>query len=265
MIRKVRLVGRYLLHVLAMRSRYRIHSPFVYDFYRNVISDRTPSADFLQIEAVRKELLHRYRFIKKVDLGARAGDLPFSQRFVRVKDIARYSSVSARKGQFLYRLVAHFKPRTIIELGTSFGISTMYMAMGYRNARIITLEGCHDTAGIAGHNFNRLGLSNIEEVCGNFDTKLPEILERVGTVDLVFFDGNHKKEATLRYFDQSFSHIQNNTIFLFDDIHWSKGMKEAWENIREHPSVSVSIDLFSMGIVFFRKELSKEDFVLRFR
>jgi predicted O-methyltransferase YrrM len=81
---------------------------------------------------------------------------------------------------------------------------------------------------------------------------------------MVFFDGNHKKEATLRYFDMCLSHIHNNSILLFDDIHWSKGMKEAWENIRQHPSVVVSIDLFSMGIVFFRKELSKQDFVLRF-
>jgi predicted O-methyltransferase YrrM len=181
-----------------------------------------------------------------------------------VKDIARYSSVSPRKGQFLYRLVSHFKPRTVVELGTSFGISTMYMAMGYRNSHIITMEGCPDTVSIAGHNFNRLGLGNIEEVCGNFDQKLPDILNRVGTADMIFFDGNHKKEATLRYFDMCLSHIHNNSILLFDDIHWSKGMKEAWENIREHPSVVVSIDLFSMGIVFFRKELSKEDFVLRF-
>jgi len=264
MIRKAKLGSRYLKYVLHLRSRFRIHSPFVYDLYKNVISKRTTSPDFLQIESIRRELLHRYRFIKKVDLGAKAGDLPFSQRFVRVKDIARYSSVSPRKGQFLYRLVSHFKPRTVVELGTSFGISTMYMAMGYRNSHIITMEGCPDTVSIAGHNFNRLGLGNIEEVCGNFDQKLPDILNRVGTADMIFFDGNHKKEATLRYFDMCLSHIHNNSILLFDDIHWSKGMKEAWENIREHPSVVVSIDLFSMGIVFFRKELSKEDFVLRF-
>ena len=264
MVRHIKIGLLYIKHILTMRSRFRIHSPFVYDFYRNVISDRSESPDFSQIEAIRKDLLHRYRFIKKVDLGARAGDLPFSQRFVRVKDIARYSSVSQRKGEFLYHLTAYLKPRTIIELGTSFGISAMYMAEGYLNSHIYTIEGCPDTVEIASHNFNRVGLGNIEEICGNFDEKLPEILDKLGTVDMVFFDGNHKKEATLHYFDLCLSHVHNNSVILLDDIHWSKGMKEAWENIREHPSVVVSIDLFSMGIVFFRKELSKEDFVLRF-
>jgi predicted O-methyltransferase YrrM len=264
MIRKVKIGSLYLKHVLMMRSKFRIHSPFVYAFYKNVIIDRRDNPDFDQIEHIRKNLLSRFRFIKKVDLGARAGDMPFSQRFVRVRDIARNSSVTPRKGRLIYRLVSYFKPRTIIELGTSFGISTMYMAMGYRNSHVVTLEGCPDTVNIAGHNFNRIGLSNIEEICGNFDAKLPEILQKSGTVDLVFFDGNHKKEPTLRYFDMCLNHVSNNTILVFDDIHWSQGMKEAWENIRQHPSVTVSIDLFSMGIVFFRRELSKEDFVLRF-
>lgn len=264
MIRHLRIGKLYLSHAIHLRSRYRIHSPFVFEFYKQVISDRTVHPAFEQIEKVRRDLLSRYRFIKKVDLGAKAGEMPFSQRFVRVKDIARHSSVSRRKGEFLFRLTAWFKPRTIIELGTSFGISTMYMAMGYRNSRITTIEGCPDTVSIAGHNFNRLGISNIEEICGNFNDILPALLNRSKTVDMVFFDGNHKKEATLKYFDLCLEHVHNNTIFVFDDIHWSKGMMEAWENIRQHPSVVVSIDLFSMGIVFFRKELSKEDFILRF-
>jgi predicted O-methyltransferase YrrM len=264
MIDQVKRVGLYISHVLKVRSKFRIHSPFVYNFYKDVLCDRSTSTDFDQIEHIREDLLSRYRFIKKVDLGARSGDMPASQRFVRVRDIAKSSSVTKRKGELLYRIVKHYKPRTIIELGTSFGISTMYMAAGYRNCHVSTIEGCKDTVNIAKHNFNRLGLSNVIEVVGNFDEKLPGILDEAGTVDLVFFDGNHKKEATLRYFDLCLGHVTNNTIFLFDDINWSHGMKSAWQNIREHPSVKVSIDLFSMGIVFFRKELSKEDFILRF-
>jgi predicted O-methyltransferase YrrM len=260
---KLKLVLRYLFHILRMRSRFRIHSPFVYNFYKNILSDKTRYPDYDLVENVRADLLTRYRFIKRTDLGARSRDFPFSQRFVRVKDVARNSSVSRRKGQFLYRLVRYYKPRAIIELGTSFGISTMYMALGYRNSRIITLEGCTDTIDIARHNFTRLGLGNIEEVCGGFEDKLPEALRKADHVDLVFVDGNHRKDATLHYFDQCLEHAQNNTIFVFDDIHWSRDMHLAWVNIREHPSVRVSIDLFTMGLVFFRKELSKEDFLLR--
>lgn len=252
-------------HVLQQRSRFRIHSPFVYNFYKEVLCAKATAPEFGMIENIREDLLSRYRFIKKVDLGARSRDMNTSQRFVRVKDIARNSSVSRRKGEFLYRLVSHYKPRTIIELGTSFGISTMYLASGYRNSQIATIEACRDTISIAKHNFNRLGIANITEIIGNFDEQLPGILTSMGTVDMVFFDGNHKLEPTLRYFDLCLGHAGNNTIFVFDDIYWSKGMKQAWENIRQHPSVKVSIDLYTMGIVFFRKELSKEDFILRFR
>jgi len=264
MIENLKYLFLYLIHRLTVRSKYRIHSPFVYNFSKYILNDKTQYPDYEQIEKVRKDLLSRARFIKRVDLGARSISFPFSQRFVRVRDIARKSSVTPKKGQFLYKLVKHYKPRCIIELGTAFGISSMYIAMGYRNCHIYTIEGCHDTLNIATHNFTRLGLGNIEEICGNFDELLPRILKKIKTVDLVFFDGNHKKEATLRYFDECLNHIQNNTIFVFDDIHWSKGMKSAWENIRQHPSVRVSIDLFTVGVVFFRKELSKEDFILRF-
>jgi len=264
MIEQIEHFFQYVLHLLRMRSRYRIHSPFVFHFYKFILSDKTPCSDFEMIEKVRKDLLSRARFIKRVDLGARAIEFPYSQRFVRVRDIARKSSVSPKKGQFLYRLVRYFKPRTIIELGTAFGISTMYMAMGYPNCHIRTVEGCTDTLNIASHNFSRLGLGNIQEICGNFDDKLPEILASLGYVDMLFCDGNHKKETTLKYFDICLSHIHNHSIFVFDDIYYSHGMRSAWENIRQHPSVRVSIDLFSMGIVLFRKELSKEDFILRF-
>lgn len=264
MIEKLNYFIQYLRHLLTVRSKYRIHSPFVFNFYKYVVSDHTQYPDYEPIEKIRKDLLSRARFIKRVDLGARSVAFPFSQRFVRVRDIARKSSVSPQKGAFLYKLVKHYKPRTIIELGTAFGISSMYMALGYRNSHIYTMEGCNDTLHIATHNFTRLGIGNITEVCGNFDDLFPELLGKTETVDLVFFDGNHKLEATLRYFDEALSHAQNNTIFVFDDIHWSKGMRLAWENIRQHPSVRVSIDLFRLGVVFFRKELSKEDFILRF-
>jgi len=264
MIREAKLAGLYMKHIFTMRSSFRIHSPFVYSIYKYVISDRSSNPDFAHVEALRKDLLSKYQFIKKVDLGAGAGNLPLYQRFARVKDIARKSSVSPRKGELLYRLVSFFKPVTIVELGTSFGISTMYMALGCRKSHIITMEGCHDTALIAIRNFHRLGLSNIETVTGTFDEKLPEVLDKLGKVDLVFIDGNHKKEATIHYFDMCLDHMQNDTIIVFDDINWSKGMNDAWKNIREHPSVKVSIDLFHLGMVFFRKELSKEDFILRF-
>ena len=264
MINRLHMLFQYLFNQIRSQSRFKIHSPFVYNLYKYVIQERTQYPDFQQIEHVRQDLLSRQRFIKKTDLGARSGDDPFSQHFVRVKDIARKSSVSPRKGEFLYKLVRHYKPRTIIELGTAFGISAMYMAKGYPNSQVITLEGCSDTLNIASHNFSRLGIPNIEERCGNFNELLGQTLKKCGTVDLVFFDGNHKEEATMRYFDLCLRHANNYSIFIFDDISWSEGMRRAWEEIKKDPMVTVTVDLFTLGIVFFRKELSKEDFVLRF-
>jgi predicted O-methyltransferase YrrM len=149
-------------------------------------------------------------------------------------------------------------------LGTSLGISTIYLAMGLPQGHITTIEGCPRTAELAANNFNILGLTNIDLITGSFEKKLPDLLEHLAKIDLVFIDGNHRKEPVLHYFYQCLQHIHDDSVIIFDDIHWSKEMEEAWKVIREHPSVTITIDLFRMGLVFFKEGLSKEDFILHF-
>ena len=264
MSRKVDLILGFLRYTLRTQSKYRIHSPFVCDFYKNVLTDHQDHSQFRVVNRLRKELESVSRFIKRKDLGARSKDFPGDQRFVRVSDIARKSSVSRKKGELLFRFVWHFKPANILELGTSLGLSTAYFSLAARDSRIITIEGCIDSASVAQENFDKAGLRNIQIITGNFEDRLVEALALMPSPDLVFFDGNHKMKPTLSYFEQCLQHIHPGTVFIFDDIHWSKGMEEAWKCICSHPKVKVTIDLYQMGFVLFREELSKETYVLRF-
>ena len=165
----------------------------------------------------------------------------------------------------LFRLSRYFQPENIIELGTSLGLSTLYLSYGSPASNIYTIEGCPNISQIAKNNFREAGFEKIRMVTGNFDDKLPEILGHINSLDLAFIDGNHKQEPTIKYFEQCL--LKSNpatTILIFDDIHWSDGMEKAWEYISGHPSVTLSVDIFFMGIVFLRKELTKQHFVIRF-
>lgn len=264
MIQKLEFLYGYCKHAISAQSKYSLHSPFAYHFYHDIIKNGEYDPHYKTVERVRNDLIVFSRFIKRRDLGAKAKDEPCDQRFVRVKDIARKSSVSAEKGQLLYRLVRDLHPENILELGTAFGISTLYLAFAAPHSRIITIEGCLDTAHLAQENFDKVGMKNITILNGSFEEKLPLALMELHSPDLVFVDGNHKKEATLHYFEDCLQHIHPESVFVFDDIHWSSGMNSAWKQIKAHPRVRVTFDLFYLGIVFFKEELSKEDFIIKF-
>jgi predicted O-methyltransferase YrrM len=264
MKRQIRRLSSYLGHTYRTHSRFSLHSPFVYKFYKEILKDRTDFHEYGKIEAVRSQMLESPGFIKMNDLGSRAEDVRWCKKVVRTRMVARHSAVSPHHGQFLFRLARHLKPEKIVELGTSLGISTSYLAAGHPKGRIITIEGCSETADLARKNFEHLGLKNIHQVVGNFDDVLPGLLSEAGKATLFFIDGNHRKGPTLRYFSQLLEYIGDDSVIIFDDIHWSEEMEEAWKEIKKNPAVKVTIDLFQMGIVFFSPRLSKEDFILRF-
>ena len=158
--------------------------------------------------------------------------------------------------------MSYFKPKTTFEFGTSVGLATSAMHLGNPKSKIITLEGCPNTMNVAENQFNQFDFDGIKTIIGEFDSSL-NMLHLKSTLDFVYFDGNHQKEATLKYFEFCLQHINNNSVFIFDDIHWSKNMDEAWEEIKKHPKVKVTIDTYQWGIVFFRKEQVKEHFTIR--
>lgn len=255
---------KYLKYKLTAKHRkgYGVHSPFLYDFVKKVLYAEKYFYAYDDISELRYDLLASDDKIQVKDLGA--GSKFMKSNIRKVSEIAKHSAISEKFGEMLFRIIEHYKPQIILELGTSLGLGTLYSAMPNTKAQVFTIEGCFETARKASQNFEELNVKNISQIVGNIDEELPKLLKKIEKLDFVYFDGNHQKEATMNYFKQCLQKSHNDTIFYFDDIYWSKGMEEAWEEIKKNKKVSLTVDLFFSGIVFFRKELSKENFVLRF-
>lgn len=255
---------KYLNYLILSRHRkgHGIHSPFVFDLVSRVFRKKPDPAIILRVEQVRKKMISEKRNIFVHDLGSRSELLKSDLR--RVSDIARYSPVSMKYGRLLSNMAAEFGKPVIIELGTSLGISTMYMAAACADSTIYTIEGCHETASIAKQNFVEAGLNNIKILEGPFDEILPGFSTTGFTPGLVFIDGNHRKEPVIKYFNQIAEFSDRKTIIMIDDINYSKEMSEAWNEIKLHKKVSVSIDIFRMGILFFREGINHNDYIIRY-
>ncbi|HLF45560.1 MAG TPA: class I SAM-dependent methyltransferase, partial [Chitinophagaceae bacterium] len=240
-----------------------MHSPFVFDFITKVLNDKTNYPEYEKAENLRHKLLMDDKMLNVEDFGA--GSSISNKKKRSVSSIAKHAARPKKYGQLLFRIVKHFEPDTILELGTSLGISSYYMSLGSPNARVITLEGAKEVANLSNDNFRLLGLKNIELVQGNFDDNLSSVISGLSAIDFAFIDGNHRQEPTERYFRQLLPKVNNESVLVFDDIHWSRDMELAWESIKKNPAVRCSIDLFFTGIIFFRKEFKeKQHFTIRF-
>ena len=256
------LVSGYIKHIFNAKTRHGIHSPFVYRLVDEVIYDFKDKAEYLAIEKLRTKLLKDERFITITDLGA--GSHVNNQKQKQVKVIAKNALKPKKLAQLLYRLAKEFQPKKIIELGTCLGVTTSYFKAAVPNVNVITMEGCPQTAAVANENFKQLLLNKVDLVVGNFDEQLPRVLQTQDFLDFIFIDGNHRKDATLNYFNWCLPKVHEKSVMIFDDIYWSEGMKEAWEQIKKHPQVTITIDLFWIGLVFFKKYQVKEDFRIKF-
>ncbi len=259
---KLHTILNYLIYRIRSVNEHAIHSPFIFGLTRDVIYNKAAFYSYESIEHLRNQLAQSQELIKVLDLGA--GSHKNNAQWRTISQITRNSAKPSKYAQLLFRLCDHFQPYTIIELGTSLGISTAYLASANSKSKVHTIEGSPEIAQKAKLNFEQLELQNIVQHTGNFDIVLPKLLEQIPQPDLVFFDGNHRKDATMRYFELCLKKAHNETIFIFDDIYWSKEMTEAWEEIKNHEAVTVTVDLFFIGIVFFRKEQKKQHFVIKF-
>lgn len=258
------IISGYLRYLWNANSAYKIHSPFVFDLYTRVIRDKTNYADYDIIELRRKHLQERKSLIETTDFGTGASSRQYVTRLRSLGEITRHSSVEPMLGRLLYRLVKDLEPEKILEIGTSVGISAMYMGLASTQSRIVSMEGCASVAEIAQKNFSELGIMNVELIIGNFDTVLGPALKKAGMIDFIFIDGNHREESTIDYFNRLLPYMHPGSMVVIDDINWSRGMQAAWKNIKARPEVRISIDLFRAGILLFRENIAKQDFVLRF-
>jgi len=263
MYSRLQLARKYIRYYLTASNGkgHGIHSPFVFDFIKNVLNDGQDYPAFRRIEALRARLVKDGTMLEVEDMGA--GSTVAAGRQRRIGEIARHAAKPPRLGRLLYRIAQYYRCSSVLELGTSLGLSTAYLASG--GARVWTIEGAAAVAAVAEKNIRELGLEEVEVIVGNFDEKMEGVLDRAGGIDLAFIDGNHRMEPTLRYFYLLMDRCAGATILIFDDIHWSREMEEAWETMKQDPRVYLTIDLFFIGLVVVRDEFKvKQDFVIRF-
>ena len=238
-----------------------IHSPFLYSLIREVFLQKEVSDDLKEVIRLHKAYSRSNKLIEYKPKGVKSTDKPIKES---IGSIIKKSSVNVKYGQLLFNLVKHFNPQNMLELGTSVGISTAYMAQGNEHSKFISIEGVPEKINIAKEIYDKLKHKNIHFLCDDFNTVLQNVIESFEKIDLVYFDGNHKKESTINYFETCLQKIHNESIFVFDDIYWSDEMAEAWNYIKNHQKVSLSVDIFRMGLIFFKKEMSKENYVIKF-
>ncbi len=249
---RFKLLNRFVGFFWKANTVYGIHSPFVYEVAKNILEDSRTFYAFPIIEDLRGRLLKSNHRVHISDFGAGS---KASKKLVRtVGHITRHGSISPYVGKLLFRLVNHFKPLTILELGTSLGISTMYQSAASLNAKVLTIEGCPETAELAGKNFTRTGMNWIEVVNDQFEIALPEALKALQKIDYVFIDGDHRANATIQYFQDILPHVHNDSLIVVADIYWSDEMMQSWQQLIAHPDVTLSLDFYHFGVLFFRKE-----------
>lgn len=260
---KIGSVSKYIQYRRRAFTDHDLHSPFVFDLYTELIRNKWPHYDFEVLNKVRAQLLRDTGSIQVTDFGA--GSRVFKSNIRQIKDIAHYGISQKKYAEFIYRLANKSAPANIVELGTSLGLSALYLARACPAATVYTIEGCENLFHFSETLFRRQQQANIMPILGHFDEAFPKLLSTLDHIGLLYVDGNHAYEPTMRYFSAALSKKNDHSIFVFDDIHWSDGMEQAWKEIRQHPEVTLTLDLFHIGIVFFRKEQKqKEHFVLRY-
>lgn len=293
MLNRIKIALRFVRFYFTAKNKYSVHSPFVFQFVQEVLEDDRQFYAFRDAEILRGELLNSKEVVEVQDFGA-GSHVDGLKKNRKVSAIAQSALSPTFQCEWLFRIAQFTKPLTVIELGTSLGVSTLYLSEGTpRAAKIYTLEGSERIAALARRNFDwyydtflKIGLqrhnpdildfnyyekniqtdyekNKIQIVVGQFEQNLQSILNQLVKLDFAFIDGNHRRQPTLDYFEKCLAHTHEGSVLIFDDIHWSAEMESAWHDIKQHPSVRLTIDLFWCGLVFFRHEnREKEHFSL---
>jgi len=249
---------KYLKFITKARNTkgHGVHSPFIFDFLSSVIYTKNEFYVFNAIETVRKVLNQNQSELFIKDLGTRA------DRHSTISSIAHNSLQKKKYAQLFFKIIHQYKFQHILELGTSLGVTTAYLAATSAKTKCVTLEGSTEIAKVARENFKTLNLNNIQIIEGNIDETLAQALNTLEKVDFALIDANHQSKAVLNYFEQIIQHSSTNMILVIDDIYWSDDMEVAWKAIKNHAKVTTTIDLFQLGIVFLKPDLHKKHYKL---
>ncbi|TRX00145.1 O-methyltransferase [Flavobacterium gawalongense] len=265
-------IKSYLQFLWHSKNEHAVHSPFVFTLLTKCFYDKKSKPEYAVLKNYRKSLLENNNTIEVTDFGA--GSKVFKSNTRAISKIAKTAGISPKRAQLLFRITNYLQPESILEIGTSLGLATSALSLGNLTAKIITLEGCPETAKIAQLQLQKFNCNNVESIITAFNSYLENGNSSLNTAtehyklntehfSLIYFDGNHSKKATVDYFELLLPTTINETVWIFDDIHWSPEMEEAWEIIKKHQKVTATIDTFQWGLVFFRREQPKEHFVIR--
>ena len=240
---KLSMLISFLKHRFKAKTRHGVHSPFVYRLVAEIIYDFHTKKVYEDIEPLRAELINnelQNRLVKKTSL------------------------MSPRLAQLVHRLVSDLKPGNIIELGACLGITTAYLAKAVPEASIMSIERYSETLTITRESLQKLNIHNVELLSGNVNELLPELISGIHELDFILIDGNHPRAAIMNYFKCCLPKMSKHSMMIFEDIYRSSEMQSAWKEIKSNPEVSVTVDLFWIGLVFVRRAQTKEDFKIRF-
>ncbi|MEL7120898.1 MAG: class I SAM-dependent methyltransferase [Bacteroidota bacterium] len=252
----LRYYWQYFKFLRSAKTIYKLDSPYLYDFAKNVIEDKRYYYVFALMEWFRKQLKKDHTQIKVTDFGS--GSLIHADNTRKISQLAKHGSISNQEGRLLFRIVRHFTPNTVLELGTSIGISSIYIHAVNKQSTHLTVEGCEALANVAKNNFERLKLKNIHLINVEFDAALDHLLEQNYQLDFCYLDGNHNEKATIRYFKKLLPLFHEKSVLVIADIYWSDSMIKAWESLQKRPEVKLTIDLFHFGLLLFDPKIKEK-------
>jgi predicted O-methyltransferase YrrM len=251
---------KYLRFLLKANNQHGVHSPFVYQLITQCFYKKTPKNLWRKYLNARQEVFDHQKKNKVTAFAVESKVFKNNER--PVSNVVNLVGISNKKAKILIKTISYFKPKNILEIGTSLDLETTAIKIGNKNAAITTLESCPKKSIMGQELFEKNNFNAIEILNSDFSKADPKYTQNK-QFDCVFFDRNQTKQATLNYFEECLKTIHNDSIFIFDAIYWTAEIQEAWSFIKKHPKVTVTIDVFYFGIVFFRKEQEKEHFKIR--
>lgn len=252
---------QFLSYWLEAVDAHSLHSPFIFDLYTGSILDRRPAAELSAVEKLRAKLLEDQTSIRITDLGT--GSLQGNDKLTTLGNLAQKSH-NPQVSRLLFNLARAYRPKNILELGTNLGLSTLHMAAGAPQAAITSLEGCPKLCEYARRHFEQLGASTVQILPGPIEENLKPFLSASAPLDMIFLDANHRYQPTMNYFNHCLERVHDGSVVIVDDIHWSEEMSRAWRDIRCHQKISISVDLFKVGLLFFDQKLKRNHYILQY-
>lgn len=260
-MKKINLLGEWIKFVFESKNAHGIHSPFVFNYYNSCVKGKISKSSDKIFTKIQKELFKDNSPIHHRDLGA--GSKVHGSKNITIKQLAKSSLKKKKEAGLISKTIGYLGCKTVVELGTSFGTTTLLITLENPDTVIYTIEGSPEIAKKAKEIIGRFPENKIHLITGSFEEEFPSVLSQIEKADAYIFDGNHRLKPTLEYFELALRHSKDNSVFIFDDIRWSSEMLQAWQAIENHSATTLTLDLFDMGIAFINTDFSKQNLKVR--